>query len=81
MKLEEVKDSKEIKEIKEFKNLQKAEAIQRLELLEEIYKLYKEVPKRFKADRTIFYSEDLGETLQRNFAFTNRKTATCYNSK
>ena len=53
----------------EFKELQKAEAFNRLKLLEEIYSIYKEIPKRFKENDTIYFSEDFGESKQRNTTY------------
>lgn len=52
-----------------FKELQKAEAFNRLKLLEEIYSIYKEIPKKFKENETIYFSEDFGETRQRNITY------------
>lgn len=53
----------------ELKELQKAEAFNRLKLLEEIYNIYKEIPKKFKENETIYFSEDFGESRQRNITY------------
>lgn len=56
----------------ELKELQKAEASNRLKLLEEIYNIYKEIPKKFKENETIYFSEDFGESRQRNITYIKR---------
>lgn len=45
---------------KKLKEKQKQEALKRLEILEKEYLLHKNVLKEYKADETIYYSENLG---------------------
>ena len=53
----------------DFKELQKAEAFNRLKLLEEIYSIYKEIPKKFKENEIVYFSEDFGDSRKRNITY------------
>lgn len=49
---------------KELRERQKQEAIKRLEILQNEYMLHSNVLKEFKADETIYYSENFGGYVQ-----------------
>lgn len=49
---------------KELREKQKQEAIKRLEILQSEYMLHKNVLNEFKADETIYYSENFGGYMQ-----------------
>ncbi|HJJ05416.1 MAG TPA: hypothetical protein OIM45_06190 [Clostridiaceae bacterium] len=55
--------------LEELKKSQKIEAFNRLNLLEEIYSIYKEIPKRFKENEYIYFSEDFGNSRKRNITY------------